>query len=92
MIDEYRRNNKYANCCDTPIMRRNEDVFFTHACEILCKIVPDKYTRTFLCIENDFNPETAVHHGWNKQYIATETLAFLFKTSPLFSVFSEFQP
>jgi len=88
MIDEYRLKNKYAKCCDTPIMRRNEDVFFTHACEILCKTVPDIYCRTFLCIENDFNPNTAVHHGWNKGYISTDALAFLLESSPLFSAFT----
>lgn len=86
IIDDYRIKNKYAKCCDVPIMKRNEDVFFTHACEILCKIVPDTYNRTFLCIENDFNPSAAVHHGWNKGYISTDSLLSLLKSSPLFSV------
>lgn len=86
-IDEYRASREYSNCKETPILRRNEDVFFTHACEMLCKIVPDVYSRTFLCIENDFNPQTAVHHGWNKGYISVESLIFLLKSSPLFSRF-----
>lgn len=83
-IDEYRASRKKYI---PPIMRRNEDVFFTHACEILCKIVPDVYNRTFLCIENDFNPLAAVHHGWNKGYISVDGLAFLLKSSPFFSAY-----
>jgi hypothetical protein len=63
----------------------HEDVFFTHACEILRKIVPDKYTRTFLCIETDMNEIAAVHHGWNKDYITRDHLCRLFELSPLFS-------
>jgi len=63
----------------------HEDVFFTHACEILHKIVPDKYSRTFLCIETDMNEGAAVHHGWNKDYISRDHLSRLLKSSPLFS-------
>lgn len=84
-IDEYRASRPYSNCKDIPITRRNEDVFFTHACEMLCKIVPDVYSRTFLCIENGFNPLAAVHHGWNKGYISVESLIFLLQSSPFFS-------
>jgi hypothetical protein len=84
-IDEYRENRQYSKYKGEPILRRNEDVFFTHACEILCKTVPDIYGRTFLCIENDFNPMVAVHHGWNKGYISTDSLIFLLKSSPFFS-------
>lgn len=63
----------------------HEDVFFTHACEILHKIVPDKYSRTFLCIETDTNESAAIHHGWNKDYISRDNLTRLFELSPLFS-------
>ena len=87
-IDEYRSSRPHSNCKDSPIIRRNEDVFFTHACEILCKIVPDIYCRTFLCIENGFNALTAVHHGWNKGYISTDNINNLLSSSPLFSKFS----
>jgi len=84
-IDDYRKTRKHSKYGDTPLTRRNEDIFFTHACEILCKTVPDIYTRTFLCIENDFNPNAAVHHGWNKNYMAFENIMYLLRTSPLFS-------
>ena len=67
------------------ITAKHEDVFFTHACEILHKIVPDKYSRTFLCVETDMNESTAVHHGWNKNYISRDHLSRLLAYSPLFS-------
>lgn len=84
-IDEYRKTRKHSKCVDSPLTRHNEDIFFTHACEILCKTVPDIYSRTFLCIENDFNPTASVHHGWNKQYISLDQTLFLLRTSPFFS-------
>ena len=88
-IYEYRRTRKYAKCYGeedgSSLNTRNEDVFFTHACEILCKTVPDTYTRTFLCIENDFNPQASVHHGWNKGYMSVANLISVLSSSPLFS-------
>ena len=84
-IEEYRKSSKYSTCANEPLSNMHEDIFFTHACEILCKKVPDIYSRTFLCIENDFNPNTAVHHGWNKQYISYENVMSLLKASSLFS-------
>lgn len=83
-INEYRKTRKYTDE-NTPLKSHNEDIFFTHACEILCKNVPDKYTRTLLCIENDFNIETSVHHGWNKCYASYYHIDLLMKHSPFFS-------
>jgi hypothetical protein len=82
-IDEYRNTRTHFE--NIPLLNRYEDVFFTHACEILCKKVPDIYSRTFLCIENDFNPQASVHHGWNKGYIAVNNLVYMLNSSPLFS-------
>ena len=78
---------KYRQYHEMPeeITTTHEDVFFTHACEILRKNVPDKYSRTFLCIETDTNDSTAVHHGWNKDYITCDNLNRLLTASPLFS-------
>lgn len=85
-IDEYRKTRKYfAESGDVTLLNRNEDVFFTHSCELLCKVVPDSYSRTFLCIENGFNPSAAVHHGWNKNYMEYDHIMYLLKSSPLFS-------
>ena len=69
----------------------HEDVFFTHACEILHKIVPDKFSRTFLCIETDSNDSVSVHHGWNKDYILCDTLTHILTQSPLFSYIPIYQ-
>jgi hypothetical protein len=82
-IDEYRNTRTHFD--NKPLLNRYEDVFFTHACEILCKKVPDIYSRTFLCIENDFNPQAAIHHGWNKGYIAVNNLVYMLNSSSLFS-------
>ena len=72
-----------------PIMdnrdKENEDVFFTHACEILNKLVPDKIHRSFLAIEDDYNSETAVIHGWNKYAKPIENIISILVNSPIFS-------
>lgn len=73
--------------CDNEQLLKNEDVFFTHACEILRKIVPDMYSRTFLCIENDFNTEVSALHGWNKGNISYDHIRNLLLSSPFFSRF-----
>lgn len=63
----------------------NEDIFFTYACEMLFKEVPDKLHRTNLSIEADFNIETCVYHGWQHNYHdKLKAIEFLNK-SPLFS-------
>jgi uncharacterized cysteine cluster protein YcgN (CxxCxxCC family) len=87
-VNEYRKNRKYSSDNNAPIRCYNEDVFFTHACEMLCKNVPDIINRTFLCIENDFNLETSVHHGWNKNYARYYHIGILLQNSPLFSSIS----
>lgn len=70
------------------VFTTNEDVFFTIACEILRKDVPDKWHRTFLAIEADFNLETCVYHGWHHDYHNTSLAIHLLKQSELFSRFS----
>ena len=46
----------------------NEDIFFSHACELLNKRVPDTFHRSYFAVEADANPDTAGHHGWDKEY------------------------
>ena len=80
------------NCINEPSLSpfldtTNEDVFFTIACEILHKEVPDKLHRTFLSIEADFNYETCVHHGWHHNYHEKQMAIGLLKKSELFSLF-----
>ena len=84
-IEQYRSNRTYSALPMTPLDKKNEDVFFTHACEILCKMVPDILTRTFLAVELDFNPGASVYHGWDKDFIPVERVQTLLKNSPYFS-------
>jgi hypothetical protein len=83
--DIFQYRTKMASSSENEHLLKNEDVFFTHACEILRKVVPDTYSRTFLCLENDFNPDASVIHGWNKGYTTYENLTVLLKASLLFS-------
>lgn len=62
----------------------NEDVFFTYACEMLCKEVPDKLHRTFLSIEADFNFDASVYHGWHHNYHDKSKATTFLIQSPLF--------
>jgi hypothetical protein len=73
----------------------NEDIFFTFACEILQKKMPDVFIRNRLSIEfveymyYDIFPETnnlpAVYHGWNKNYHGLEMAKYLVSFSPYFA-------
>jgi hypothetical protein len=85
-IMEYRDSLKRISKIETPnINLKNEDVFFSHACEILHKLVPDKLFRSFFSIESDFNIETANYHGWNKFYISETCAIELLQHSDFFS-------
>jgi hypothetical protein len=68
-----------------PPMLKAEDVFFTHACEILQKRVPDKLFRSFFSIESDYNMEASVYHGWNKNYLPQEAIIAILQKSEFFS-------
>ena len=62
---------------------KNEDIFFTYACEILHKTIPDKIHRTFLSIESDINLNTCVMHGWTKYLLPYDQIELLIKNSSL---------
>ena len=68
----------------TPL-KQNEDVFFTYACEILHKLIPDIIHRSFLAIEANFNPEACVYHGWHYNYHSLEAAQMMLQKSSLFS-------
>lgn len=63
----------------------NEDIFFTYACEMLYKLVPDKIHRSFLSIEADINTDTSVFHGWQYKYHSLEIAYTLLRNSELLS-------
>lgn len=67
----------HMNCA--PIEYYNEDVYFTHACEILNKKVPSCHERPKFSIEADFYERPFGHHGWNKPYFHPNQLERLFR-------------
>ena len=93
MIEEYRRDarqNKSAifkrvnhEFLRLPL-KKNEDVFFTYACEILRKAIPDVIHRSFLAIEAIYNPDTCVYHGWHYNYHNVEMAQLLLRNSKVF--------
>ena len=98
MIELYRKN--VYTCHEYfPIKRKNEDIFFTYACEILKYPLAPIYIRKQLATESEYFTGTSVYHGWNKIGYQTEILAIqILSHSPLFSKYlpevlnSEIQP
>lgn len=50
----------------------HEDVFFTHACEILNRRVPGIEKRREFSIEADYHPKALGHHGLNCRYLTAD--------------------
>ena len=55
----------------------NEDIFFTVACELLKKNIPNFWERPKFAIENQESDDTCFYHGWNKDYQTEEQARFL---------------
>lgn len=86
-IQDYRQRNMtfFGESTEHAIVANpHEDVFFTHACEILRCQVPDKLHRTMLAIEADINHNTCVFHGWQHPYHDLENATIFLNGSPLF--------
>ena len=66
-------------------LKKNEDVFFTYACEMMNKLMPDIIHRSFLAIEATFNPDTCVYHGWQYNYHNEIMANLMLLNSTLFS-------
>ena len=56
------------------VVKHNEDVFYTSACEILHKKMVPIEERPKFAIECEFDADACFYHGWNKGY-QTETQA-----------------
>ena len=84
-IDWHRTQRKYSGFDIYDNLSHNEDVFFTHACEILCKAVPDFFNREFFATETQITSHAAVYHGWNKNLIPDCNVKDMLRGSPLFS-------
>jgi len=67
-------------------LKKNEDVFFTYACEILHKMLPDVIHRSLFAIEAIYNPDTCVYHGWHYNYHTVEMAQLLLQRSPVFGL------
>jgi len=83
--------NKQKHLLPYHLETRNEDVFFTNACEMLRKFMPDIVLRNRLAIEvvdlDNIEPtsiNTCVYHGWNKNYHDLSCAKHLLEKSPLF--------
>lgn len=84
-IELYRKNN--FTCHQYfPIEKKNEDVFFTYACEILHYPLPQLPIHKQLAIESEFFLGASVFHGWTKTGYQLETWAReILSHSPFFS-------
>ena len=84
-IELYRKNN--FTCHQYfPIEKKNEDVFFTYACEILHYPLPQLPIHKQLAIESEFFLGASVFHGWTKTGYQLETWAReILSYSPFFS-------
>jgi hypothetical protein len=83
-LNTIQKNPLINNQTDHIIDTINEDVFFTYACEILFKRVPDVVHRSFLAIESNKNINTCVYHGWNKNFHNIEFALAILLHSELF--------
>lgn len=83
-VNVIQRHPLIDNQTDDIIDTINEDVFFTYACEILFKPVPDVIHRSFLAIEADKNINTCVYHGWTKSFHSNEFAITVLSHSDLF--------
>ena len=84
-IELYRKNN--FTCHEYfPIEKKNEDTFFTYACEILHYPLPQLPIHKQLAIECEFFLGASVFHGWTKTGYQLETWAReILSHSPFFS-------
>jgi hypothetical protein len=85
-IIELYRKNIYTCHEYFPIQKKNEDIFFTYACEILQYPIAPISIRKQLAIESEYFLGTSVFHGWNKVGYQVEEWAIqILSHSPLFS-------
>jgi hypothetical protein len=85
-IIELYRKNIYTCHEYFPIKTRNEDIFFTYACEILRYSLAPISIRKQLAIESEYFIGTSVFHGWNKLGYQTHEHAIeIISHSPLFA-------
>lgn len=67
---QYHRTNRGL----APLDCFHEDIFFTHACEILRKRVPPSDIRKLFSIEAEYHRTPIAHHGTTKNYFTEDQL------------------
>jgi hypothetical protein len=67
------------------LSKKNEDVFFSYACELLHKAMPDLLHRAFLAIEANIYKDTCVYHGWQHNYHSVDTIQAFLDSSEIFT-------
>ena len=79
-------DNEYTITRD--IVNHNEDVYFTHACEMLTYNMPDELHILFLAMESQYSEAACVYHGWNKNYHSLDQAKNIIKMSPFLSKYA----
>lgn len=81
MIQNYRRAYGF------PLIHYiKEDVFFTHACEMLKKQIPPMNIRSKFSIEAEYDANTLAHHGFQWSYFSDEQYKILVDSSTFTSL------
>jgi len=82
----------FINNIKTPVnlYKKNEDIFFSFACKILNKKIPDMQLMPNFSVESEFNMETAFHHGWNKKYHSREQILDILSCNNVYKDFVKY--
>lgn len=80
------------NDIKTPVnlYKKNEDIFFSFACKILNKKIPDMHLMPAFSVESEFNMETSFHHGWNKNYHSREQILDILSSNNVYKDFVKY--
>lgn len=80
------------NDIKTPVnlYKKNEDIFFSFACKILNKKIPDMNLMPVFSVESEFNMETSFHHGWNKKYHSREQILDILSSNNVYKDFVKY--
>lgn len=82
--------DRYRASYDLPILsKRHEDIFFTHACEILQKEVVPASERKAFAIEAEWYDRPIAHHGFQHPYFTPEQVAKIICQSEDYEVLSK---
>jgi len=61
---------------------KNEDIFFSYACYLSNKKIPELYILPEFSVEAEYELDAAGHHGWNKLYHTHEQILEILSINP----------